>query len=374
HPYTTLFRSLDRPNAVRAGPWCWDYGQQTIRLTPHRAGRGVGYAPPLDPSPLSHAGQWSWATSCAWFSAAARACFLVAAALRAASRRRALTASASRMTRRLASVSSSVPVVWCSGPSARSSTSTRRVSASSRRPLFSCSACWTLSAATLAWAAAISSARVDMIAPSGRRGIGPQVGDALLDRPVVDRPVLAQDEEVPGTPLGHDRDRDSRNTHAVLLGDSGVLGEQLTGEELVLALHDLAKTSSVEHGAGVSADVALGGESLAAECVAHRPSSVGSNGSMANISATYGAMASRSTSICRSAFERACDQNRARGRGSPTSSNASRRSASGREADNHGMWMISWRCAMTMPLLMRSRRSASATRPSSSSTASRRSK
>src|SRR5699024_4601076 len=239
--------------------WCWYYGQQTIRLPPHRAGRGVGYAPPLHPSPLCHAGQWPWVTSCACFSAAAPACFLVAAALRAASRRRALTASASRLTRRRASVSSSVAVVRCSGPSARSSTSTRRVSASSQRSLFSCSACWTLSAATLAWAAAISPARVDMIAPSGRRGIGPQVGDALLDRAVVDRPGLAQDGEAPGSALGHVRDRDSSNTHAVRLGDPGVLGEQLTGEELVLALHDLAKTSSVEHGAGVSADVALGG-------------------------------------------------------------------------------------------------------------------
>src|SRR5699024_659563 len=248
-----------------AGPWCWYYGQQTIRLTPHRAGRGVGYAPPLDPSPLSHAAQVSCVTSCACFSPAARRSFPAAAAVRAAFRRRALTASAARPARRRAAVSRSVAVVWCSGPSARSSASTRRVSPSSRRSLFSCSACWTLSAATVAWAAAISAARVDMIAPSGRRGIGPQVGDALLDRPVVDRPVLAQDEEVPGIPLGHDRDRDSRNTHAVLLGDPGVLGEQLTGEELVLALHDLAKTSSVEHGAGVSADVALGGESLAAD-------------------------------------------------------------------------------------------------------------
>src|SRR5690625_1678789 len=124
-----------------------------------------------------------------------------------------------------------------------------------------------------------------MIAPSGRRGIGPQVGDALLDRPVVDRPVLAHDEEVPGAPLGHERNGDDRNSRTVLLSGSGVLGEQFTGEELVLALHGLAEPCAVENSACVSSNVELGGESLAADRVRHRPSSADSNGSMANISA-----------------------------------------------------------------------------------------
>jgi len=85
-----------------------------------------------------------------------------------------------------------------------------------------------------------------MVVPFVVATIRPHVGDALLDRPVVGRTVLAEHEEVAGAPLFDEGDDDGVNANAVLAGGFGVVGQQSTGERFVASLEHFAQARTVQ--------------------------------------------------------------------------------------------------------------------------------
>src|SRR5699024_7364312 len=72
-----------------------------------------------------------------------------------------------------------------------------------------------------------------MVVPFGSVTFLSQVVDALLDRPVVDRPVLPKDEKVPRAPLRDEGDGDPEDASAVLAVGLWMVGEEVTGERLI---------------------------------------------------------------------------------------------------------------------------------------------
>src|SRR5699024_7214981 len=106
--------------------------------------------------------------------------------------------------------------------------------------------------------------------PFGSVTFRSQVVDALLDRPVVDRPVLPKDEKVPRAPLRDEGDGDPEDARAVLAAGLWMVGEAVTGARLIGTSQVLPELRSVQHGTGVVGDCLLGVERKSAEAVAHR--------------------------------------------------------------------------------------------------------